>query len=302
MRGTTSRRMGFADRGRGSTSLVVALALAVTACGAPDEPEVDDDPPSDAQPADEDDPTDGDPTDPDPVDGEPSDDDPTDPEVAEDAAPGDEGSDDTDGATEDIEVAAACDDLEGRPYDPPAEEQPAADPDVTSAEAVPDIEPLDDEEWNDEWDDGPPPTPMDRARFWAEQEAPEHLGGVWLDQDEGGVSVIGFTEDVETYAEEVRSRFSEHLWVVRSDNAFQDLEALQEEIDQGEAAEDWYDEDGHPRHGAIVMQGLRTSISRVTLMLLEPDDDRLRQLSERYGADRICFEIMGAASEEEEEG
>lgn len=298
MRGHRSRRDGCGRSSR-VVALLVGLALLVAACGTPDVPSVEDEPPSDSAPSVDDDPTETErPTDPsedDPTGDDAAEDDPAEPQPADVEDPEETAPDDQAQATEDEGLAAERDDLEARAYDPPAEEQPTADPDITNAEAVPDIEPFDEDEWDD---DAPPPTVLDRARRWATQEAPEHFGGVWLDQDEGGVSVIGFTDDVESYAEELRTGLSGHLWVVRSDNSWEELEALNEEIGERESAEDWYDEDGDPRSGAIVMQGLRPSISRVTMMLLEPDEERLRQLTERYGAERICFTILGPDPED----
>lgn len=123
---------------------------------------------------------------------------------------------------------------------------------------------------------------------WAEQEAPDSFAGVWVDQELGGYAVA-FAEDVGRYAAEVRERFHPGLAVAEADHSYAQLRALQERIDQEQM-------DTADESGAVRSSGTQVMINRVTVGVFDPDDERLHELSEIYGATAICFEIQAAPS------
>lgn len=198
------------------------------------------------------------------------------------------------------EVVPACEDLEGKPYSPPAEEQPPADPAITTAQPRGDIEPLPPDEPQEEGKPRiageAPPTALTQAQQWAQQEAPEHFAGLWLDNDEGA-AVIAFTDDVDSYAQQVREQFGAGWWVVKADHSMAELQALQRRVSK-EMAEDW-NPDGEPGPGTMYATGIDPRISRVTMTIIEPDEQRVAELAERYGTDLICLEIESMPGEEE---
>jgi hypothetical protein len=115
-------------------------------------------------------------------------------------------------------------------------------------------------------------------------EWPDHFGGVWADQRYGSL-VVGFTDDVDRYAELVRERYGAAWWVVEVEHSERELRELQDEIRRTEVGPS----DGP---GSVPSTGSGNGpFNRVTLGIREPSEDRLAELSERYGADRICFEI-----------
>jgi hypothetical protein len=188
-------------------------------------------------------------------------------------------------------LAEACDELEARPLDPPAEEQPPPDGALTDQEPG-------------SGDDG---GAMEQLREWADQEAGEHYGGLWIDPD-AGATVVAFTEDVEGYAEVVRERFGDGWWVVEVEHSERQLREVQDEIGQRELrgvhpvegdGSGW-DDDG-PLPGTVHATGLRSPINRVTVSVVEPDDERVAELSERYGAVRICLEVTRLPGDEDAE-
>jgi hypothetical protein len=194
----------------------------------------------------------------------------------------------------------ACDDLEPT-YDPPPEEQPSVDgwePDDEVDDGAAEHEPLDETDVERDGPDAAPPAgdsadPMSDARAWAQREAPEHFAGVWLDA-EAGAPVIAFTEEVASYAEEVRDRFGDEWWVVEVAYSEAELMALQEEIVAAEMGGEGVSE---LTAGTVTTVGLRSPVNRVSVGVLEPDEDRLTELAERYGVDRICVEVEPIAGE-----
>jgi hypothetical protein len=180
-------------------------------------------------------------------------------------------------------VAPECAELSDAPYDPPAEAQPEPDATLTDATPEPDLDPL----VGGDATAPAPPDPVSAAQAWAEAEVPEHFAGVWIDQD-AGATVIGFTDDVDRYAAEVRDRFGAGWWVVGLEHSEEELRAVQDEVTAREMG-GWQDEAGA---GDVYGAGSGTGpLNRVTISIVDPDEDRLAELSEHYGADRICFEI-----------
>lgn len=191
-----------------------------------------------------------------------------------------------------VALAPSCSDIPERSYQPPPDDQPPADPAQTTAEVILDLpveEPA--EPKIIELDDGEevriapeaPQTVVGELQEAGPVEWPDHFGGVWGDQRYGSM-VVGFTDDVERYAELVRERYGAAWWVVEVEHSERELLELQEEIGRTE-----FDPSYGP--GSVSTTSSGGPLNRVTLGVIEPSDDRLAELSERYGADRICFEI-----------
>lgn len=123
---------------------------------------------------------------------------------------------------------------------------------------------------------------------WAEQEAPDSFAGVWVDQELGGYAVA-FADDVDQYATEVRERFHPGLAVAQAEHSYAELRAMQDRIGQEQTGAD-------DEPGAIWSSGAQVMINRVTVGVFDPDDERLTELSDEYGATAICFEIEDAPS------
>ena len=210
-----------------------------------------------------------------------------------------------DSGTSESDPVAACDDLEPT-YDPPPEEQPEGDLSRSDGGVAEDPAASDASSERDATErDGDAPDrapaaddagdPLYDARTWAQQEAAEHFAGVWLEA-EAGAPVIAFTEDVDAYAGEVRDRFGDQFWVVEATRSEADLMELQEEIIASEMDEGGISE---PEAGTVTSVGLPTPLNRVSIGVLEPDEVRLAELGERYGADRICVEVEPIADEDD---
>lgn len=181
----------------------VVLAAALTACGTPP-PTVDEEPGTTAADA---------------VDGGAADDEPR-----------------------SVALAPSCSDIPERSYQPPPGDQPPADPAQTTAEVILDLpveEPAEPEIV--ELDDGEeiriapeaPQTVVGELQEAGPVEWPDHFGGVWGDQRYGSM-VVGFTDDVESYAELVRERYGAAWWVVQVEHSERELRELQEEIGRTE--------------------------------------------------------------------
>jgi hypothetical protein len=196
------------------------------------------------------------------------------------------------GAPRGVALAPDCSEIPERSYQPPPEDQPPADPALTTAEAILDVpieEPAEPEivelEDGEEVRIAPeaPQTPVGALQTEGPVEWPDHFGGVWGDRRHGSM-VVGFTDDVERYAELVRERYGAAWWVVEVEHSERELLELQEDIgsEMGRAE----------GPGVISWTASGTgSLNRVSIGILEPSDERLAELAERYGADRICFEI-----------
>lgn len=195
-------------------------------------------------------------------------------------------------APRDVALAPSCAEIPERSYQPPPGDQPAADPGETSAEAILDL-PVEEPAGPEviELEDGEevriapeaPQTPVGALQTEGPVEWPDHYAGVWGDQRYGAL-VVAFTDDVDRYAELVRERYGAAWWVVEVEHSERELIELQEEIGQAEMGPS----DGP---GSVSSSSSGGPLNRVTLGILEPSDDRLAELSERYGADRICFQI-----------
>lgn len=118
---------------------------------------------------------------------------------------------------------------------------------------------------------------------WGQQEAADSYAGVWLDYEIGGF-VVAFARDIEDYAQRVRERFHPGLAIAEATNTYADLRDIQHRISQEQMGQ-------HDQSGAIRSAGVHVTINRATVGILDPDAERLAELSEMYGAGAICFEI-----------
>lgn len=192
-----------------------------------------------------------------------------------------------------------CEKLKGEPYSPPAAEQPPADPAITNAQPRPDIAPLESEDSDPERPRAAveaPPDMMSQVQQWAQREAPQHFAGLWFDNDEDA-TVIAFTQNVDAYAEQVREQFGAGWWVVAAEHSMAELQQAQSRLRE-EMGAGW-NAGGDPEPGTIYASGINVTINRVTLSIIEPDEQRIAELSQRYGADAICLEIEKLPGEED---
>jgi hypothetical protein len=149
---------------------------------------------------------------------------------------------------------------------------------------------------------------------WGEREATDSFAGVWVDQRLGGFAVA-FAEEVDAYAEEVRERFHPGIAVAEAATTYAELRETQARLDEELAAgaERWDEAPEAPEAGDesqtvsgpepndLMWSGVQVMINRVTVGLYEPDAQRLADLSERYGAEVICFEVTRMPEEAEAE-
>jgi hypothetical protein len=131
------------------------------------------------------------------------------------------------------------------------------------------------------------PVHLEEISAWVEREASEHLAGMWIEQPEG-VATLAFTEDVERYRAAVGERFGPDVRVVAADHTFAELEAVVARVSElmGERAGP-----GDPEPGAITSVGIRPSLNRAIVGVLGDSAQARAELSERFGADVICFEV-----------
>lgn len=177
-----------------------------------------------------------------------------------------------------VAIAPQCDELDEFVYDPPPEEQPTPDGSLTDAEPRSDIDPI---------VDGGPTDPISALQAWAQRDAAEHFAGLWIDNDHGA-TVVAFTDDVDAYAQQVREQFGAGWWVVKAGRSEAELSAIQDEVGDGMTTA-WREDGAGP--GAVNATYVDTRKGRVAVGILEPDEARLRELSERHGTDIICFDI-----------
>jgi hypothetical protein len=173
-------------------------------------------------------------------------------------------------------VAPECHEVDQLQADLPEGTEPTG----TTAEPIRDASMPEDER------DGagaPPPSLAAEIEAWAQREAADSFAGVWIDHDLGGYAVA-FATDVDRYAAEVRERFHPGLAVAEANHAYAELRDIQERI--------WQEETGRfDEPGAIRSIGASVMINRTGVGIFDPDDERLAELSDTYGATAICFEI-----------
>jgi hypothetical protein len=121
---------------------------------------------------------------------------------------------------------------------------------------------------------------------WAEREAPGRFAGSWG-------RTVAFTEDVEELGEQVRQRFRDDLEVIEVNHSLEELEkvrqaASEELLEQADEA----DEGALPQAGQLTEVTTLTRANRVRLTVADLDARRAAELTERYGALRICLDDL----------
>ena len=119
---------------------------------------------------------------------------------------------------------------------------------------------------------------------WGEQEAAESFAGLWVDQEVGGY-VVAFATDVDDYAQEVRERFHPGLAVAEAEHTYAELREVQQRIFEEPADVE------HGEPGAVHGGGADVMANRTRVSVFDPDEQRLAELTELFGATTICFEI-----------
>ena len=187
-----------------------------------------------------------------------------------------------------------------REYDPPPDQQPDADPALTSPELIEDLD-VGDQGGDDGGDDHEPvpegaappadPTPMSAAQSWAHEHAADHFAGMWFD-GEHGAAVIAFTDDLDRYTTEIRDRFGDSWWVVRGERSVAELHELADAVGEVTSTDV---EPGHP--GSIVGWGPREDRGVVGVEVVGGDDQALAQLATQLDDPAYCFAIIDAPPE-----
>lgn len=129
---------------------------------------------------------------------------------------------------------------------------------------------------------------------WAQQEAADSFAGVWLDQDLDGFAVA-FADDVDRYAAEIREQIHPGLAVAEATHPYVELREIQDRVTEEQMGP------AGRASGSVQSAGAHVMINRVTVGVFDPDDERLEELSETYGATAICFEIEAAPTAPSEE-
>lgn len=187
-------------------------------------------------------------------------------------------------------VAPECDDVD-RLVAEPAEEEPTG----TTAEPARDGAVPDDAAPDQAAESDAPPRRTQEApaglhgeiERWGLTEAADSYAGVWVDHEIGG-SVVAFARDVDRYAEEVRERFHPGLAIAEARHPYAELRGIQDELSRGRMGGDT------DERGVIRFDGVDVMRNRATIGILDPTPDQLSELSRRYGATAICFEIEAA--------
>ena len=127
--------------------------------------------------------------------------------------------------------------------------------------------------------------PLGRAiQAWVGREAADDFSGVWIDHQVGGWAVA-FTSEVDRYAAKIREDVHPGLAVAEAHHSYIELRDIQARVGREQMRH------GGQESGAVTSVGAQVMINRVTIGVFEPDEQRLAELSETYGATAICFEI-----------
>ncbi len=117
---------------------------------------------------------------------------------------------------------------------------------------------------------------------WAQNELPDKFAGTY---DE----TVAFTDDVESLTEEVHARFGDHLEVVEVDHSLSELEAVRRDARQELDDPTRNHDEAHATDGQLTDATVLPRANRVRLTVADLDDARADELTERYGATRICL-------------
>lgn len=198
------------------------------------------------------------------------------------------GSDDTgggqaapgDGPT-DVDLPERCSDVAERVEPISPDEQPPADPSLTTAEVIDDF-PADDGAVGDG-------QVISVAQRWAETEVADRFAGVWFDRD-SGATVMAFTDDVDELAAELRGLFGDGWWVVEREHPLAEIAAAQEALLEAQDTGSW-SQDGIPP-GAIVGTGQMVIENRLSVTATHGDDAAVAVALEGIDPDLVCVEIL----------
>lgn len=176
-------------------------------------------------------------------------------------------------------VAPECDEVRRLQATLPEGTEPAA----TEAEPIQDGSMAEDDA--DRGADRSEALPLHTAiQAWTGREAADDFAGVWIDQQLGGWAVA-FTNDVDRYAAKIREDIHPGLAVAEANHSYTELRDIQARISREQMGH------GDQEPGTVTSAGAQLMINRVTIGVFDPDEQRLAELSETYGATAICFEI-----------
>lgn len=130
---------------------------------------------------------------------------------------------------------------------------------------------------------------------WALDAAPGAFGGLWIDRDAGGITAVAFAEDVERWRDQVHERFGDDIRVVAVRFPQVELEQLQREIGGRMNAED------ARSPGGINSLWIDVRRNRVGIGIVAPSDADRAELTEAYGAARICLDPIPIPDEDDAE-
>ena len=145
-----------------------------------------------------------------------------------------------------------------------------------------------------------------QLRQWAEQEARDAFAGLWIEQAEGATVHVAFTEDVGAYADEIAERFegSQQVRVVDAEHTYAELRAVQDDLGEEMEAQRAEGKPGPAEApGTIVGTATAERLNRVSVSVVGgDDDDMLADLTEQYGEDLICFDVLTPPEPQDPEG
>ena len=177
-------------------------------------------------------------------------------------------------------VAPACDEVDPLQATLPEGTEPA----VTEAEPVRDGSAAGHEADRDA-DDGQEVLPLASAiQAWVGREAADDFAGLWIDQQVGGWAVA-FTDEVDRHAGEIRADVHPGLAVAEANHPYGHLRDIQARVGREQMGR------GGQEAGAVTSVGVQVMINRTVIGVFDPDEQRLAELSDAYGATAICFEI-----------
>lgn len=157
-----------------------------------------------------------------------------------------------------------------------------AEPTGTTAEPVEELA-LDEQE-SDGTDHASGVDLAPQIEAWAQEHAPDSYAGIWIDNELGGYAVA-FAKDVERHTEAIREQVHPGIAVAEAEHTEAELRDIQDRIANEEMGRA-----GH-EPGAIEAVGVALMENRTFIDIVDPDDDRLAELSDTYGASAICFAI-----------
>jgi hypothetical protein len=123
---------------------------------------------------------------------------------------------------------------------------------------------------------------VDDLHAWAEAEVPESFAGTYGD-------TVAFTQDAEDLEDRVRARFGSHLDVVEVNHTAAELEETRRAAADEMRRQRGPGDETSPEPGQLTDVTTLTRANRVRLTVAGLDHARAVELTERYGALRICL-------------